>query len=47
MSSDFRAQYKEIYTPYGDGHAAEKIAKKMIETIQSGKIDLKKKFYDL
>ena len=47
MSSDFRAQCKEIYPPYGDGHAAEKIAKKMIETIQSGKIDLKKKFYDL
>ncbi len=33
--------------PYGDGHAAEKIAKKSWETVLNGRIDLKKKFYDI
>ena len=42
---EFREQCKGIHPPYGD--AAEKIAKKIIETVKYGKIDLKKKFYDL
>ena len=47
VSHEFREQCKGIHHPYGDGHAAEKIAKKIIETVKYGKIDLKKKFYDL
>lgn len=47
VSHEFREQCKGIHPPYGDGHAAEKIAKKIIETVKYGKIDLKKKFYDL
>ena len=38
---------RNVISPYGDGHAAEKIAKKSIEEIQRETIDLKKKFYDL
>ena len=33
-------------SPYGDGHAAERIAAKVIQVILENKIDLKKKFYD-
>ena len=36
----------QIVNPYGDGHAAEKIAGKMIEAVRE-RIDLKKVFYDL
>ena len=38
---------QEVVSPYGDGHAAEKIANKTVETVMNNKIDLKKKFYDL
>lgn len=38
---------KNVISPYGDGHAAEKIADKTIEMVMDGRIDLKKKFYDL
>lgn len=38
---------KSIKSPYGDGHAAEKIAAKTIEVVLNGGIDLKKQFYDL
>lgn len=44
-------QHKEIcrnvISPYGDGHASERIAKKAVEVVFDGKINLKKKFYDL
>ena len=35
-----------VVSPYGNGHAAEQIAKKTVEVV-SGRIDLKKRFYDL
>ncbi len=37
---------KTVISPYGDGRAAERIAKKVIDTVYNEKIDLKKKFYD-
>ena len=44
-------QHKEIcrnvISPYGDGHASERIAKKAVEVVLDGRINLKKKFYDL
>lgn len=44
-------QYKElchrVKSPYGDGHAAERIANKTIEVVKRGEIDLKKEFYDI
>ena len=36
-----------IISPYGDGHAAEQIAIKIVEVIGAGPIDLKKRFYDI
>lgn len=38
---------KNCVSPYGDGHSAEQVAKKTVEVIMNGRIDLKKKFYDL
>ncbi len=38
---------REVVSPYGDGHAAEKIAKKVLEVTTKENIDLKKVFYDL
>lgn len=47
MSERHRALCRKVVSPYGDGHAAESIAAKAVETVMAGKIDLKKKFYDL
>ena len=37
---------ENIVSPYGDGHAAERIAEKSINTVLTNNIDLKKHFYD-
>ncbi len=47
MSDSHRAICKNMEGLYGDGHAADKIAAKMIEVVNDGRIDLKKSFYDL
>ena len=47
MSEEHKAICKDVISPYGDGHAAERIAEKIVEVIKEGRIDLKKKFYDL
>ena len=47
MSKEHRATCKKVVSPYGDGHAAERIASKSHETVLHGGIDLKKKFHDL
>ena len=47
MTTDFRKVCSNVISPYGDGHAAEKIAKKICEVVSEGKIDLKKKFFDI
>ncbi|WP_072524750.1 UDP-N-acetylglucosamine 2-epimerase [Clostridium sp. Marseille-P3244] len=47
LSDKHRAVCKEVISPYGDGNAAQQIAKKTIEKVINGRIDLKKKFYDL
>ena len=47
MSSDFSAICKSVISPYGDGHAAEHIASKIVEVVSEGKIDLKKKFFNI
>ncbi|SFH76296.1 GDP/UDP-N,N'-diacetylbacillosamine 2-epimerase (hydrolysing) [Selenomonas ruminantium] len=46
MSHEHKEKCRHITSPYGDGHAAPKIAQKVIEVLQ-GDIDLKKKFFDL
>lgn len=47
LSDEHKRICQTVRSPYGDGHAAERIAEKAIETVKNGKIDLKKKFYDL
>ena len=47
MSEDYKSICKKVVSPYGDGHAAERIADKTLETVMDGGIDLKKKFFDL
>lgn len=46
MDSDFKKICKSVISPYGDGHAAENIASKIVEVVSKDEIDLKKKFYD-
>ena len=47
LSAEFRAVCKNVVSPYGDGHAAPKIAQTAYDTVMNKKIDLKKSFYDL
>ena len=46
LTEEHRDICKSVISAYGDGHAAEMIARKSVETV-NGRIDLKKKFYDL
>ncbi len=47
MSDEHKDVCKKVVSSYGDGHAAERIAVKIVEVLKEGRIDLKKKFYDL
>lgn len=47
MSEGHREICRGVESPYGDGHAAGRIAQKAMETVMEGKIDMKKKFYDM
>jgi len=47
MSESHKALCQKVVSPYGDGHAAERIAAKSFESVMSGQIDLKKRFYNL
>lgn len=46
LSPNFRRICEDVVSPYGDGHAAERIASKIVECVQDGNIDLKKSFYE-
>ena len=47
LSNEHKQVCKTVISPYGDGHAAKQIADKTIEVVLNGRIDLKKKFFDL
>lgn len=47
LSDEHMRICQTVISPYGDGHAAERIANKAIEIVMHGRIDLKKEFYDL
>lgn len=47
LSDEYKAVCETVVCPYGDGHAAEQIAGKTVETVMKDSIDLKKKFYDM
>ena len=46
-SEEHRKVCQNVISPYGDGHAAKRIADKAIEIVMQDTIDLEKKFYDL
>ena len=47
MKLDFKYVCNKVVSPYGDGYAAEKIAKKIHIIVSEDKIDLKKIFFDI
>lgn len=47
QEKNFKEFCKTVESPYGDGHAASKIAEKIAETVLNDKIDLMKQFYDI
>ena len=47
LDSGFLARIKEVQSPYGDGHASEKIMEIIKDVFTGDKIAIKKKFYDL
>lgn len=47
MDSEFKKICKLVISPYGDGHAAEHIASKIVEVVSKDRIDLKKKFFNI
>lgn len=47
LSEEHKAICKTVISPYGDGHAAERIAEKTVSTVLNEHIDLKKNFYVL
>ncbi|SCX02818.1 GDP/UDP-N,N'-diacetylbacillosamine 2-epimerase (hydrolysing) [Lachnospiraceae bacterium YSD2013] len=46
-SAEFKQTCLESQSPYGDGHASEKIATEIYKILRHGNIQLCKKFYDL
>lgn len=47
MSEEHRKICKSVISPYGAGNAGSRIAKKSVEVVLAGNIDLKKSFFDL
>jgi GDP/UDP-N,N'-diacetylbacillosamine 2-epimerase (hydrolysing) len=47
LSEEHRKIAHAVVSPFGDGHAAERIAAKMADVVLHEQIDLKKKFYDI
>lgn len=47
MSEEHHKICRDVISPYGNGHAAEKIVAKAIEIVEKGSIDLKKRFYEI
>lgn len=47
LSEEHKSVCARTVSPYGDGHASVRIAKKAVEVVTGGNINLKKKFYDI
>ncbi len=46
-SDEYKEICSKVISPYGDGHAAEKIAEKAYQVIMADKIQMEKTFYDI
>lgn len=47
QSENFKKSIQNVSCPYGDGHASEKVLISLHEWLDTDRIDLKKKFYDI
>ena len=47
VSDEHKKVCEEVISPYGSGNAGKQISDKAVDVIMDGKINLKKKFYDL
>ncbi len=47
LSDAHKELCRKVVSPYGDGHASERIAEKILYMVNNESIDLKKSFYDL
>lgn len=47
LSNEHKKMCESVISPYGDGHASEHIANKILEVVNNGTIDLKKSFYNI
>lgn len=47
LSSEFRKQIQNAVNPYGDGNTSDKIIRITKEMFSDGRVDLKKKFFDV
>lgn len=47
LSEEHILKCQSVISPYGDGNASEHIADKVVQVVMEGRIDLKKKFFDL
>lgn len=47
LSEEHINRCKTVISPYGEGNASEQIADKAVQIVLDGRIDLKKKFFDL
>ncbi len=47
LSKEHKSACKTVVSPYGDGCASNRIAKKIIEIVKGGTVDLKKVFFDV
>lgn len=47
LSEKYKEISRRVVSPYGDGHAADRIAEKAYQIVMDGNIELKKKFYDI
>ena len=46
-SQEFNEEIKDVQNPYGDGNTSKKLVDILEKQLQNGKINLKKKFYDI
>ena len=46
LSEEMERLCKQTVSPYGNGHAAEHIARKCVELAEGERIDLKKEFWE-
>ncbi|MCR4924386.1 MAG: UDP-N-acetylglucosamine 2-epimerase (hydrolyzing) [Lachnospiraceae bacterium] len=47
LSPEFKKRVRSVVSPFGDGNTSERVVEEIKKALIKGKIDLKKKFYDI